>query len=117
MNLGGAAAVPGRKQHAAPSTFMLDVLERVHNVGNASEAAETAEAKSPSMGGVSCFKRSVRHGTLSARRAVSRRRATTETRDRSGVLVYCAARLLWGHTRLLSVGGLRVCALGLLRGW
>jgi len=48
MNLGGAAAVPGRKQHAAPSTFMLDVLERVHNVGNASEAAETAEAKSPS---------------------------------------------------------------------
>lgn len=47
MHLGGAAAMPGCKQHTTAAALVLDVLERVHDVGNASQADEAAETESP----------------------------------------------------------------------
>ena len=47
VHLGGAAAMPRRKQDAAASALVLHVLERVHDVGNAAQAAETAETGAP----------------------------------------------------------------------
>lgn len=35
MNLGGSATMPRSEQHTATATFVLYVLERVHEVGNA----------------------------------------------------------------------------------
>lgn len=51
MHLCRAAAMPGGQQHAAASTLVLDILEAVHDVGDAAEQAETAEAQGPCAGG------------------------------------------------------------------
>jgi hypothetical protein len=47
VHLGGAAAMPGGKQDAAATALVGDILHAVHDIGNASEAGETAEAESP----------------------------------------------------------------------
>ena len=47
VHFGGSATVPGSEQHAAATALVLDVLERRHQVGNASQAGETAESESP----------------------------------------------------------------------
>ena len=47
MDLGGSAAVPGGEQHTAATALVLDVLEGVHKIGDASQAEEAAEPKSP----------------------------------------------------------------------
>jgi hypothetical protein len=52
VHLGRAGAMPGREEHAAAAALVLDVLERVHRVGNAAQADEAAETKSP--GAVHC---------------------------------------------------------------
>lgn len=41
------APVPGGQEHTTTTTLVCDVLEAVHNVGNASQAAKTAETKGP----------------------------------------------------------------------
>ena len=47
MHLGRPAAMPRRQQHTTPSTLVLYVLEAVHDVGDASETAKTAETGGP----------------------------------------------------------------------
>jgi hypothetical protein len=47
MHLRRSAAMPCRQQNATPSTFVLHVLERVHKIGNAAQAEETAETGGP----------------------------------------------------------------------
>jgi hypothetical protein len=47
MHLGSAAAMPGREQDTAAATLVLDVLHRVHEVGDAAETDEAAEAEGP----------------------------------------------------------------------
>ena len=48
VHLGGAAAMPCGKEHTAATALVLYILERVHHVGNAAQADEAAETKSPS---------------------------------------------------------------------
>ena len=48
VHLGGARAMPGSEEHAAAAALVLDVLERVHDIGNAAQADEAAETESPS---------------------------------------------------------------------
>jgi len=50
VHLGGAAAMPRRQQDTAAAALVLHVLERVHDVGNAAQAAETAETGAPCTG-------------------------------------------------------------------
>lgn len=47
MNLGASATVPSRKKHATATALVLDILERVHHIRNASQAAEAAKTESP----------------------------------------------------------------------
>lgn len=42
-----SAPVPGRQQHTAATALVRDVLEAVHDVGNASQTAEAAETEGP----------------------------------------------------------------------
>lgn len=55
MHLGGTATMPGSEQDTAASALMLDVLERVHDVGDASQAGEAAETESPGAVELSVF--------------------------------------------------------------
>jgi len=48
MDLSGSAPVPGSEQDTTPSALVLDILERVHQVGNAAQAEEAAKTKGPS---------------------------------------------------------------------
>lgn len=50
MHLGSAAAMPRSEQYTTAPTLVLNVLGRVHNVGNASEAHEAAETEGPGTG-------------------------------------------------------------------
>jgi hypothetical protein len=50
VHLGGATAMPGGKQDAAATALVGDILHAVHDIGNASEAGETAETESPGAG-------------------------------------------------------------------
>jgi len=47
VHFGRSATVPGGEQHAAATALVLDVLEGGHEIGNASQAGETAESESP----------------------------------------------------------------------
>lgn len=44
---GGTAAVPGGKEHTTAPTLVLNVLERIHDIRNASETEAAAEKASP----------------------------------------------------------------------
>jgi hypothetical protein len=111
--------MPRRKQNTTSATLVLDILERVHHIGNAPQAAQATETGAPSTITVSIYakkkpqsvdllcrisslKRHTSHSPLTARRAVCRRRSPSQTRNGRGALVYGAALCLWGH------GGLRV---------
>lgn len=118
VDLGGAATMPGSKEHTAATALVLDVLEGVHNVGNAAQAEEAAETESPGMCSVSHLIRNVCHCSLSARGAIRWGRSTSQACDWRRVLVDGAALLLGWHTGLLHVAGLlmlHVRALRLLR--
>ena len=52
VNFSGAASVPGGEEHAAATALVLDVLERVHEVGNAAQAEAEAETGGPCAVGV-----------------------------------------------------------------
>lgn len=52
VHLGGAAAMPRRQQHAAAPALVRNVLEAVHDVRDAAQTAEAAEAEGP--GAVKC---------------------------------------------------------------
>lgn len=123
MHLGGSAAVPGCEQDAALSTLVLDVLGRVHDVGNAAQADETAETESPGVGGVTRLKRGASHGPLAAGRAVGGGGTAVERGNGRRVLVLGAALVLRGHAwvgagglgeRLLLLGGDGRAGVGLL---
>jgi hypothetical protein len=45
--LGGAAAMPSRKEDAAAAALVLDVLHGAHHVGDAAQAGEAAEREGP----------------------------------------------------------------------
>lgn len=47
VHLGGATAMPRSKQHTTPSTLVLHILERVHNIRDTSQAAKTAKTRAP----------------------------------------------------------------------
>jgi hypothetical protein len=47
MHLRRSAAVPRRQQNTTAPTLVLHVLERVHKIGNAAQAEETAETGGP----------------------------------------------------------------------
>jgi hypothetical protein len=53
VHLGRAAAMPGRKQHAAAAALVRDILEAIHNVGDAAQETQTTEAEGPGTGRVS----------------------------------------------------------------
>jgi len=44
--------MPGREEHTAAAAFVLNILQRVDQVGNAAQAGEAAETESP--GAVCC---------------------------------------------------------------
>jgi hypothetical protein len=123
VHLGGAATMPGSEKDTAATALVLDILEGVHNVGNAAQAKQAAETESPGVCGISNLIRNVGHRSLSARRAIRWRGSSTQARDRGRALVDRAALLLRWHTRLLHVAGLlvrlglRIRVLGLLRRW
>ena len=52
VHLGRAGAMPGREEHTAAAAFVLNILQRVDQVGNAAQAGEVAETESP--GAVCC---------------------------------------------------------------
>jgi hypothetical protein len=117
VHLRGAATMPSSEQNTALSTLVLDVLERVHKVGNASQAGEAAKTKSPcaihllamrsyiapnDVDSLYCVTRLVRntgHGALTASRAVGRRRSSVERGNGCSILVEGSGLLLWGHSR------------------
>jgi hypothetical protein len=117
VHLSGAATMPGGEQNTAATALMLDVLERVHDVGNAAQAGKAAETKSPSVCGVADFVGNVGHGALAASRAIGWSRSSVERSNRGGVLVDSSTRLLRRHAWVLvdSLLRLDVCTLGLLR--
>ena len=53
MHLGRTAAMPSRQQHAAAAALVRDVLEAVHDVGDAAQTAQAAETEGPGAGDVS----------------------------------------------------------------
>lgn len=100
MHLGGAATMPGSEEDAATTALVLNVLERVHDIGNASQAAETAETKSPGVCGVSSLEGNVCESPLSACWAIGGSRRSVKRSDGSSGLVRGTALLLRGHTGL-----------------
>jgi hypothetical protein len=123
VHLRSSRAMPSREKHTTPPALMLHILEGVHNVGNASQARETAANDSPQVCSVSRFECDVGHGPLPACRAIRWRRSASQARNRCHILVNGAALLLGRHARLLhrhaglllgGVVGLDVCALGML---
>lgn len=97
MHLGGSAAVPGGEQDAALSTLVLNVLGRVHDVGDAAQADETAETESPCVRSVTSLESGAGHGALSTCWAVSGRGTAVERGNGSGVLILGAALDLRRH--------------------
>lgn len=47
VHLSRTAAMPRRKQHAAATALVRDVLETVHDIWNAAQQTQTAEAEGP----------------------------------------------------------------------
>lgn len=88
MHLGGSAAMPGGEQNATATALVLDVFERVHKVGNAAETDEAAETEGPGVCAVSNFIADIRHGALAASRAICRRWAPRQTRNRRRALIH-----------------------------
>lgn len=125
VHLGGSAAVPCGEQNAALAALVLNVLGRVHDVGDAAQADETAEAKSPCVCGVTRLESGVGHGALSTGRAVSGGGTAVERGNGSRALILGAALGLRGHAwvgarlaglrvRLLLLGGRGRAGVGLL---
>jgi hypothetical protein len=104
VDLGGSATVPGSEQHTTAAASVLDVLERVHEIRNASQAGEAAEAESPCVGAVANLIGDSRHGALATSRAVGRSRATVQARNWGGA-VELGTGLGWllGSGRLDSI--------------
>lgn len=100
VHLSRAGTVPGREEHTAAAALVLDVLERVHHVGDAAQADEAAETKSPGVCGVARLVRNVGHGALSTGRAIRRRRSPVQRSNRRRILVDGAALSLRGHARV-----------------
>jgi len=116
MDLSGTAAMPGGEQHAAATALVRDVLERVHNIGNAAQADETAEAQGPSVCGVSNLIGDIGHGALAASRAVSRGGTAAKGCNGGRVLVNGSGLLVRWHglgwsKGLLGLLGGPICAL------
>lgn len=92
--------MPRSKEYTTATTLVLDVLERVHDVGNATEAETAAENTGPCVCGVSRFIHNARHGPLSTGWAVCRGWSTSKVGNWCRVLVNSAAGLLRWHARL-----------------
>jgi hypothetical protein len=97
MDLRGTALMPCSEQDTALSALVLDVLERVHGVGDAAQAGEAAETESPCVCSISRLVRNIRHSALTASRAIGRRRPPVQRSNGRGVLVHGAALLLRRH--------------------
>lgn len=67
VHLGRAAAMPGRKQHAAAATLVRDVLEAVHDVRDAAQQAQAAKTQGPRAVQVSASRSESRCESESAR--------------------------------------------------
>jgi hypothetical protein len=78
--------MPGGEQNTTAAAPVLDVLERVHEIRNASQAGQAAETESPSVGGASDFIRNRGHGALTAGRAVGRSTTAVQARNWGGAL-------------------------------
>jgi hypothetical protein len=139
VHFGRSATVPGSEQHTTATALVLNVLERGHQVGNASQAGETAETESPcavipsvlysrndstvsravklEMGAnllysVTSLICNIGHRPLSACGAISRRRRPVQRSNGSNALVNSSRLLLRRHSRV--VRWLDIRALGLL---
>lgn len=107
--------MPGREQHTAATTLVRDILEGIHQVGDAPQAEAEAETECPGMRRAARLVRSICQGSLAACGAVCWRGTALEIGNRGCGLVDGAAWLLGWHTGLwLLLGGLHVGALGLL---
>jgi len=115
VHLRGSAPVPGSKQDTTPSAFMLDILKRVHEIRDASQAEEAAETKGPSMGSVSNLISNLRHAPLATSRTIGRRRTPVQTSNGRRVLELGAGSLSNGSDAR-GAGGRHVLLLLLLLG-
>lgn len=66
VHLSRAAAVPCCKQHTTTTAFMGHILERVHQIGDTTQAEAETKTHSPGMGRISCLICNVCQGSLTA---------------------------------------------------
>jgi len=82
MRLNLSALVPGREQCSAVATPVLNVLERVHHVGNEAEAPSKTESNGrPNMSGVSGVVADTCHRSLATVRAIHWRSSHPQIRN------------------------------------